>query len=258
MTAFLVAVCAVLGLLVGSFLNVVIWRVPRDESVVHPRSRCPACGNQLRSIDNIPVLSWLFLRGRCHFCRAPIAARYPLVELATGVLFAAAAARFAAHPWPLPAFLVLIAGLVALSGIDIDHHRLPNKVLYPTLFAVVPLLVVAGAATHGWNHVLRAAVGGLIGFAILFLIHVVQPRGMGFGDVRLAGLIGVGLGWLSLGHVFVGLFLAFLTSAVIGIALIATGVKSRKDRIPFGPYLALGCILAVLWGEPLLRWYHPV
>jgi leader peptidase (prepilin peptidase)/N-methyltransferase len=258
MTAFVVAVCALLGLLVGSFLNVVIWRVPRDESIVRPRSRCPTCGNQLRSVDNVPVLSWLFLRGKCHFCGEPISARYPLVELLTGVLFGAVAARFAHQAWPLPAFLVLTAGLVALSGIDIDHHRLPNKVVYPTLFAMAPLLVLAAAETGGWNHLLRAVLGGVIAFVILFGIHVVQPRGMGFGDVRLAGVIGAGLGWLSLGHVFVGLFLAFLTSAVIGIALIASGIKSRKDRIPFGPYLALGCVLAVLWGEPLLRWYHPV
>jgi len=255
MTAFLVGVCAVLGLLVGSFLNVVIWRVPRDESIVHPRSRCPSCGNQLRSIDNVPVLSWLFLRGKCHFCGEPISARYPLVELLTGVLFGAAALRLG-YDWALPAFLVLFAGLVALSGIDVDHHRLPNKVVYPTLFATAPLLVLAAAATGEWGDLARAAIGGAIGFAILFVIHVVQPRGMGFGDVRLAGVMSVGLGWLGLGHVFLALFLAFLSSAVIGIALIATGIKSRRDRIPFGPYLALGCVLAVLWGQPILHWYR--
>ena len=254
MTAFLVGVCALLGLLVGSFLNVVIWRVPRDESIVHPRSRCPGCGNQLRSIDNIPVLSWLFLRGRCHFCGEPISARYPLVELLTGAVFAVAALRFG-YDWRLPAFLVLFAGLVALSGIDIDHHRLPNKVVYPTLFATAPLLVLAAAATGEWGDLARAAAGGLIAFVVLFAIHFVSPRGMGFGDVRLAGVIGTGLGYLGLGYVAVGLFLAFLTSAVIGIALIATGIKSRKDRIPFGPYLALGCLLAVLFGAPILRWY---
>lgn len=254
MDAFLIAVCAVFGLMVGSFLNVVIWRVPRGESVVKPRSRCPGCGNQLRGIDNVPVLSWLFLRGKCHFCGEPISARYPLVELATGVVFAAAAVHFR-YDWALPAFLVLFAGLIALSGIDIDHHRLPNKVVYPTLFATAPLLVLAGVATGEWGDLARAAAGGAIAFLVLFIIHVAAPRGMGFGDVRLAGVIGTGLGYLGLGYVAVGLFLAFVTSAFIGIALIATRVRSRKDRIPFGPFLALGCLLAVLAGGPILRWY---
>jgi leader peptidase (prepilin peptidase)/N-methyltransferase len=254
MTAFLVALCGVFGLLVGSFLNVVIWRVPRDESVVHPRSRCPACGNQLRGVDNIPVLSWLFLKGKCHFCGEPIAIRYPLVELLTGVVYAVVAAKLG-YDWALPAFLVLFSGLVALSFIDIDLHRLPNKVVYPTLFATAPLLVLAAAATGEWDDLARAAGGGAIAFTVLFGIHVAAPRGMGFGDVRLAGVIGMGLGWLGLGYVGVGLFLAFCTSAVVGIALIATKVKTRKDKVPFGPFLALGCLLAVLFGDTLLRWY---
>ena len=257
MTAFLVVVCGVLGLMVGSFLNVVIWRVPRDESIVTPRSHCPNCDNELKNIDNIPVVSWLALRGRCRFCREPISPRYPMVELLTGLLFAAMAARFneGDEVWVLPAFLVLSAGLVALSGIDIDHHRLPNKIVYPTLFAVSALLVVAAVGSGNWDNLARAAAGGAIGFVILFVIHVIAPRGMGFGDVRLAGLLGVAVGWLGIGHVFVGLFLAFVTSSVIGITLIATKVKSRKDRIPFGPFLALGAVLAVFVGRALLDWY---
>lgn len=257
MTAFLVVVCGVLGLLVGSFLNVVIWRVPRDESIVTPRSHCPQCDNELRNVDNIPVVSWLFLRGKCHFCDNPISARYPLVELLTGLLFAAMALRFdeGDELWALPAYLVLSASLVAISGIDIDHHRIPNKIVYPTLFAVAPLLAVAAAGTGEWDSLVRAAAGGAIGFGILFLIHVAAPRGMGFGDVRLAGLLGVALGWLGLGHVFVGLFLGFLTSSVISLLLIGLRIRSRKDRIPFGPFLALGAVLAVFVGRPLLEWY---
>lgn len=257
MTAFLVGWCAVLGLLVGSFLNVVIWRVPRDESIVHPRSRCPRCGNQLRTVDNLPVLSWLFLRGKCHFCGEPISARYPLVELLTGVLFGVTAAKFG-FDWALPAFLVLVAGLIALSGIDLDHKRLPIKVLYPVLFAVAALLVLAAAATGEWGDLARAAAGGVIGFVVLLLIHLIAPRGMAFGDVRLAGLIGVALGWLGLGYVAVGLFLAFLTSSVIGLLLIAVKLATRKSKIPFGPFLAFGCLLAVFVGGPILDWYQPI
>lgn len=259
MTAFVVVVCGVLGLLVGSFLNVVIWRVPRDESVVTPRSRCPQCGNELRNVDNVPVLSWLLLRGRCRFCHAPISARYPLVELLTGVLFAALALRFSGEDgwgWAaLPAYLVLAAGLVALSGIDLDHHRLPNKVLYPTLFAMSALFVAAAAVSGEWDRLGRAAIGGAIGFAVLFVIAFISPRGMGFGDVRLAGMLGVAEGWLGLGYVAVGLFLGFLAAAVVGVALIATKVKSRKDKIPFGPFLALGALLAVFAGARILDWY---
>jgi leader peptidase (prepilin peptidase)/N-methyltransferase len=254
MTAFLVGVCFVLGLLVGSFLNVVIWRVPRDESVVQPRSHCPNCNNELRNVDNIPILSWLALRGRCHFCQNPISPRYPLVELLTGVLFGAAAVRFG-YDWALPAYLVLFAGLVALSAIDIDLHRLPNKVVYPTLFVMAPLFVLAAAADHRWDDLGRAAAGGAIAWALLYVIHVAAPRGMGFGDVRLAGVLGVALGWLGLAYVLLGLFLAFLTSSVIGVGLIVTKVKSRKDKVPFGPFLALGAVIATLCGAPLIRWY---
>jgi leader peptidase (prepilin peptidase)/N-methyltransferase len=252
--AFLVVGCGVFGLLVGSFLNVVIWRVPRDESIITPRSKCPACGTQLRSLDNIPVVSWLMLRGKCHACGEAISPRYPLVELLTGVLFAAAALRFG-YDWALPAFLVLLAGLVAVSAVDIDLKRIPNKIVYPTGIAVALLLGVAAAATGEWGDLARAAAGGLIGFTVLFLIYFVAPRGMGFGDVRLAAVIGLALGWFGLGYVALGLFLAFLTSSVIGIALIAARVATRKSKIPFGPFLALGAVLAVFFGDPLLRLY---
>lgn len=257
MTAFLVVTCGLVGLMVGSFLNVVIWRVPRNESIVTPRSHCPKCDNELRNVDNIPVLSWLFLRGRCHFCGNPISARYPLVELLTGGLFAAMAARFdeGDELWVLPAFLVLSAALVAISLIDLDTQKILNRVVYPTLFAVAALLLVAAAGSGDWDNLVRAAIGGAIGFVILFLIHVAVPKGMGFGDVRLSGVLGLALGWLGIGHVFVGLFLAFLTSSVIGVTLIATKVRSRKQPIPFGPFLALGAVLAVFVGRSLLDWY---
>src|SRR5581483_10453173 len=185
MTGLLVVACALVGLAVGSFLNVVIWRVPREESVVRPRSHCPACGAQLAERDNIPVVSWLLLRGRCRSCGQRISARYPLVELLAAVVFVATAVRFGAD-WVLPAYLVFFAGLVALSAIDLDLHRLPNRVLYPTLFATAPLLVLASAAAHRWGNLARAAEGGVLCFAILLAIHLAAPRGMGFGD-GLAG-----------------------------------------------------------------------
>ncbi len=254
MVALLAAACALLGLVVGSFLNVVVHRVPRKESVVRPRSRCPRCGSTLAGRDNVPVVSWLLLRRRCRSCHEPISARYPLVELLTAALFAAAALRLGADP-ALPAFLVLMAALVAVSAIDLEHFIVPNRVVYPALFLSVPLLVAAAALDGEWRSLRGAALGGLAAWGLLLVIHLVSPGGMGFGDVRLAGLIGVHLGWLSLRHVVLGLFLGFLTAAVTGVALIATSVRTRKDKVPFGPFLALGAVLAILFGAPLIEWY---
>lgn len=254
MLALLVVVCGVLGLAVGSFLNVVIYRVPRKESVVKPRSRCPGCGTEVAARDNVPVVSWLLLRGRCRTCGEPISARYPLVELLTAGLFAVTAGRLGVDA-ALPAFLVVVAGLVAVSAVDLERFIVPNRILYPTLFIAAPLLVVAAAIDGDWDGVTTAALGGALGFGLLFVIHMVSPTGMGFGDVRLAGLIGMTLGWLSVGHVLVALFLAFALAAVIGVALMVTGVKGRKDKVPFGPFLATGAMLALLFGGPIIEWY---
>lgn len=254
MTAFLVLGCALLGLVVGSFLNVVIARVPRKESVVTPRSRCPGCATPIAPRDNVPVASWLLLRGRCRSCAEPISARYPLVELATAVLFALTAVRFGVDA-ALPAFLVFVAALIAITAIDLELYIVPNRVVYPTLFVSVPLLLLAAAVDGEWSPARDAAVGGAGAFAAFLLIHLASPRGMGFGDVRLSGVIGMFLGWLGLWHVALGLFLAFLLASVIGVGLIAVKLRTRKDHIPFGPFLALGAVLAVLAGEPLLRLY---
>ncbi|HVM65916.1 MAG TPA: prepilin peptidase [Acidimicrobiales bacterium] len=255
MTAGLALACAVFGLCVGSFLNVVIHRVPKRESVVRPRSHCPACGAQIAERDNVPVVSWLLLHGRCRACDERIPLRYPLVEVGTAVLFAAAAVRFGAS-WQLPAFCIFFASLLAVSVIDLDLYIIPNRVVYPTLFITAPLLAVAAAAEGTWGQLRNAAIGGAVGFGLLLVIHVAMPRGMGFGDVRLAGVIGMMLGWLGLGYLFLGLFLAFLLAAVIGIVLIATRLRTRKDAVPFGPFLAMGAVLAALWGHAILRAYR--
>lgn len=255
MTALLAAACAVLGLVVGSFLNVVIHRVPRKESVVKPRSRCPGCGTELAARDNVPVASWVLLKGRCRTCREPIPVRYPLVELLTAALFAVTALRLGADA-ALPAFLVVVAGLVAISAVDLERFIVPNRILYPTLFLAAPLLVVAAVVDGDWSGLRTAAIGGGLGWGLLLVVHLVSPAGMGFGDVRLSGLIGMTLGWLSVGHVLVALFLGFLLAAVVGVALIATGLKTRKDKVPFGPFLAAGAMLALLVGGPIIDWYR--
>src|SRR5687767_3479062 len=197
MVVALAAVVGILGLAVGSFLNVVIYRVPKKESVVRPRSRCPGCGTQLAERDNIPVVSWLVLRGKCRTCGEPISARYPLVELLTAALFAATAIRFGVDA-ALPAFLVLVAALIALSVIDLDTFTLPRKIIYFALAAGVVLLGVAAAVDGDARGIIEAGAGAAIAFGVLLLIHLVSPRGMGFGDVRLAGLLGLYLGWIEL------------------------------------------------------------
>ncbi len=253
-TPLLAAACALLGLLVGSFLNVVIVRVPERRSVVRPRSSCPRCSVQLRERDNIPVLSWLLLRGRCRSCAEPISVRYPIVELATGVLFAAAALRFGAD-WALPGYLLFFAALLAVSAVDLERFLVPNRIVYPSLAASLVLLGAAALAEQDLNALGRGLVGAVLASGALFLLALLYPRGMGMGDVKLALLLGLYLGWLSLGHVALGLFLGFLLGSIVGLGLLVAGVRGRKDHLPFAPFLAAGAVLAVLAGRPLLDWY---
>lgn len=254
MTIVLAGFVGVLGVVVGSFLNVVIWRVPRKESIVQPRSRCISCSTQLSGFDNIPVLSWVALRGRCRTCQVRISVRYPVVEVACGVLFVATALRFGSV-FHLPAYLVLGAGLLALSVIDIDHKLLPNRVVYPTGFAVGLLLVLAALAEAEPERILWALIGAAGSFAMFFALHWISPNGMAFGDVRLSFVLGMAVGWLGLGLVPLFLFISFLVSAVFGVAYAVISGKGLKAAIPFGPFLAIGAETALFVGRPLLDAY---
>lgn len=250
-TQLVVLVSGVVGLLVGSFLNVVVWRVPRGESVVRPPSACPRCGHAIRRRDNVPVLSWLVLRGRCRDCAAPISKRYPLVELATGVLFALAAALVGAS-WALPVLLYLAAICVALALIDVDVRRLPDAIVLPAYPVTLVLLALASWNPGGepdWSALLRALVGGAVMFAAYFVTILVYPAGMGFGDVKLAGVLGMVLGWFGWGALLVGWFSAFLLGGLFSVGLLLAGRASRKSGIPFGPWMLLGAALGVAVGE---------
>ena len=254
MTALLAAGCAILGLAVGSFLNVVVWRVPRKESVARPRSHCPSCDTVLANRDNIPVVSWLVLGGRCRTCKARISARYPLLELACAALFAATAVRFGLD-YELPAYLVLAAGLLALSVIDLEHRLLPNKVVYPTGYAVGFLLFLAALARAEPRRIGWALIGAVGSFAMFFLLHFIKPEGMAFGDVRLSFVLGMATGWLDLTFVPLYLFTSFLVSAVIGLLYAALSGKGLKAAIPFGPFMVLGAEVAIFAGRPLVDAY---
>jgi leader peptidase (prepilin peptidase)/N-methyltransferase len=251
---FTALLAGVLGLAVGSFLNVVAWRVPRDESVVSPPSRCPSCERPIRPYDNVPVVSWLVLRGRCRDCGAGISARYPAVELLTGVLFAAVAYRIGPVP-ALPAFLYLTAVGIALAAIDLDHRRLPNVLTLPSYVVVGVLLAVAGAVAGDWWALARAGIGMAAYYGVLLVLAVAVPRGMGFGDVKLGGVLGMALAWLGWGEVVVGFFLGFAYGALVAVALIALRKAGRKSTVPFGPFLVAGALTAVLWGHDLARLY---
>ena len=201
-------------------------------------------------LENVPVIAWIALRGRCRACHSSIGVRYPLVEVATAALFALAAARI--DRWvELAAYLFAFGGLLALSVIDIDLQRVPVAVLYPTLGATAVLLAIAAGVDDRWDDGARAIVGAAIGFALLRLVHFASPRGMGYGDVRLAILCGLILGWHGLTYVIVGLYSAFVLGAVVGVVLIAVGRGKFGKAIPFAPYLAAAAIYVSLYGEPL-------
>ncbi len=250
----LAALCGLLGLLIGSFLNVVIWRVPRGESVVRPPSACPGCGSRIRARDNVPVASWVLLRGRCRDCSEPVSARYPLIELLTGAVFSVLALRFGLDP-VLPAYLYLAAVGIALAVIDLDVRRLPDALTLPS-YPVAGLLLGAAAALGSQSgEVLRALLGGAAMFTFYFLLCLAYPAGMGFGDVKLSGLLGLYTAWLGWGAWAVGLFAGFLFGGLWGIGLILLGRGGRKSKVPFGPFMLLGALVAALAGEPLAQAY---
>lgn len=243
-------VAGVFGLAVGSFLNVVIYRVPRGESIVRPPSHCPGCSQPVRPRDNVPVLSWLLLRARCRDCREPISARYPAVELLTAAVFVALTVRLGLTA-ALPAFLYLGAVGVALALIDLDTRKLPNVLTLPSYAVGLVLLGVAAASKGEVGPLLRAVEGMAALYAVYFALWFVYPKGMGFGDVKLAGVLGLYLGWLGWQVWAVGLLLGFFAGGLTGVGLLALGRAGRKTAIPFGPFMAAGAFAALLVGAPI-------
>lgn len=254
MTAYLVVVSGVLGLLIGSFLNVVVWRLPRGESLSSPPSHCPRCDRPIKPYDNVPVVSWLVLRGRCRGCGEPISARYPAVELATGVLFAGLAARFGWDP-ALPAYLYLGAICVALTLIDLDHHRLPDKIVLPS-YAVGGVLLGGAALLDGEpGRLLRAAIGMALLYAVYLTLRLINPKGMGGGDVKLAGVLGMYLAYLGWYEWFTGWLLGFFLGGLFGVLALLLRRATRKTKVPYGPFMMAGALLAVFAGGAIADAY---
>lgn len=265
---FSTLLATVFGLVIGSFLNVVVYRVPNGMSVSHPASACPNCNSEIRAYDNVPVLSWFVLRGKCRDCRTPISGRYPIVEAATGAFFLIVAVRF----WPtaglpsdathmasrlieMAAFLYLAAISLALAIIDAEHHRLPNRIVLPSYIVAIVMLGAADVLAGDFSGLLRTLIGGAAMFVFYFGIAFAYPAGMGFGDVKLAGVLGLYLAFLGWGPLIVGAFAAFLVGGVFAIVLIASKRVGRKGGIPFGPWMLAGAWIGVFAGQAVFGGY---
>jgi leader peptidase (prepilin peptidase) / N-methyltransferase len=242
-----IGLTAGLGALIGSFLNVVIWRLPRRESLVTPGSRCPSCEHPIAPYHNVPILSWFVLRGRCRSCGARISPRYPAVELLTAAAFAGVVS-VRGFDEGLVLELPFVAGLIALAGIDLDHRLLPNRIVYPmAMWGVAATLLVDS------GDLVEHLVAGAGAFAFLLLAALAYPAGMGMGDVKLAGAMGLYLGLSTLP----ALLVAFLAGSIVGLAIMAReGAAARKKAVPFGVFLALGGIVGVLAGPELIELYE--
>lgn len=243
-----------IGLLIGSFVNVIAYRIPKGISVVTPPSACPACGHEIRVRDNVPVVGWLVLRGRCRDCGATISIRYPIVEAVTAVTFAGTGALLG-PVWVLPAFWWFGGLAIALVLTDLDFKRIPNRILYPGTIVATALLGGGAALDSDLPQFGRALIGGVGYFSVLLVVALVARGGFGFGDVKLAALLGQFTAYRSWESLFVGAFGAFAIGGLVSIGLLAARRASRKDAIPFGPAMVLGAFVGVAAGESIANWY---
>lgn len=251
--AYVSAVVFLFGLVVGSFDNVAIYRIPEGRSIVAPRSFCPGCGRQIAWYDNVPLVSYIVLRARCRGCGQPISPRYPLVELASGLLFLAVYAKCGFGWAPeLPLYLFMVTVLIIVSAIDLERQIIPNKVIYPAMAVALACVGIIALAGGGLDYL----VNRLIGFAVVGVPWAAAaaafPRGFGMGDAKLAAFTGTVLGWQ---RELAGFFIGVALGALVGAALMAAGKKGRKSRIPFGPFLAAGAMIALFWGQALWDLY---
>lgn len=257
MTALLAAFSGVFGLLFGSFASVPIHRWPNGGTVMEPqRSACPACAAQIEARDNIPVLSWLLLRRRCRACGEPIHWRYPAIELTTAALFVAVTVVHADRPWLLPTLLVLTWTFVVATAIDLEHQIIPNRMTYPLYPVLIVLVTVAAWQEDGWADWRRGMIASLVipigMFAFSELFRIIRGKaGIGLGDIKYAFSLSLVLGYLSGYHLVIWFYATIISAALVAFTLIATGRARMASRIPYGPYLCLGALVAILAGAPL-------
>lgn len=247
METYYFVVIFVFGLLIGSFLNVVIYRLPEGMSIATPPSHCPKCNHQLKPLDLVPVFSWLFLKGKCRYCAVKVSPRYALVELLTGILFAYTYLVFGLE-WILLVQLIFVAVLIAVVFIDLDHQIIPDEL---NLFLLLVFIFANLALSFiPWKD---AFLGAAAGFLPLFLVVLLTGgAGMGMGDVKLMFVLGL---YLGLGQTLLALFLSFIYGGVFGVLLLVTKIKGRKDAIPFGPWIVLATLTSLYFGPNLISWY---
>lgn len=257
---FYAAIAGVFGASIGSFLHVCVWRIPREESIVFPASRCPKCKNPLAWYDNLPLISWVILGGKCRQCECPISIRYPVYEFLTALLFMGIVEKFGVSSATF-FYLFIVCDLVVASGIDWDHYYIPDFLSLPMIF-----IVLAAAAAAQWGGYFpsalvqrldQALLGVLVGGGTIWMIRIVgtwafRQEAMGFGDVKLMAFLGGFLGW---GEALLCIFLAAFIGSLVGLSLKLTGRIEKFGHIPFGPYLALGSYGCLMFGEPILLWY---
>lgn len=252
-------VAGILGLAVGSFLNVVIYRVPLRQSVVAPSSVCPQCSARIKAYDNIPVISWLLLRGKCRTCKCPISARYPIVEIGTALFFGLVVWKFESPKGEaislLVAFLYLAAVTIALTLIDLETHTLPNAIVLPSYVVGVVLLSISGTLNGDHRAIIRALVGAAVMWLLYLAMALAYPDGMGFGDVKFAGVLGLFLGYLGWDVLITGAFGAFVLGGFFALALILLRKSNLKSGIPFGPWMVAGAWLGVFFGATIVQSY---
>jgi len=235
-----------LGICIGSFLNVCIFRIPEEKSIIFPSSQCYACGKKLGVLDMIPVLNYFYLRGKCRWCGAAFSWQYPLIEFITGLLYVLVWLKFG-FSWLVLTGWVLVSILIIITVIDYYHLIIPNGIILTGLILGVPLLML-----QSWETLKLGLLSFLAAGLLMLAIVIISKGGMGGGDVKLAAMMGLYLGPVNLG---IALFMAFLIGGIGGMVLLASGLKGRKDAIPFGPYLALGGIIAEFWGQSIFAWY---
>lgn len=246
----------IFGLPIGSFLNVVIWRLPRNENIAFPPSHCPVCNSKIRAYYNIPVISYLILKGECRDCGAKITPRYPIVEFTTALLFALAwPLTGSALGWDFAAAIIMTILGVAITGIDIDHRIIPDEL---SIGGLAVALILAPLRAGSWHGLLYAAIGAVLGAALLYIVRVLgsavfKKEAMGLGDVKLIAMIGAFVGWQS---VLLTIFLASILGTIGGVIAIAASKKAREERlIPFGPFLMAAGLISFYYGETIIRWY---
>lgn len=247
--SLLIVVVVVAGLVIGSFLTVVVDRVPQGGSVNAPPSRCGSCGLRLGPLDLVPVFSWLALRGRCRRCRAPIGIDPIVIELTNTGLYVLMAIRFEDMRAAIPAYCILMSVLLAQTWIDLKTKRLPREITYTGVVLGAIALTIAAVVLDEPERIWMMALGAAIALAAMWLIYAASRGGMGDGDVRLAPLLGLYLGWLNPGIVLPGLFFGFIAGAVVGVVMMAFDRAGRRTAVPFGPFLALGTVVAIFVGQ---------